>query len=99
MNMIFNMVVTVSVSSFDCDFDVNMCTWSQSVTEYFDWSRNTGSTNSYNTGPNEDHTTGKNELSREKIFRGFRLVSTKAELNNHRFTAIFAQLKYGEIFV
>ena len=99
MNMILNMVVTVSVSTLDCDFDVDLCTWFQGETDDFDWLRNTGSTSSLNTGPNGDHTTGKNELSREKLFRGFRLVSTKAELNSHRFTAIFAQLIYGEIFV
>ena len=79
MNMIFNMVVTVSVSTLDCDFDESRCTWVQGETDDFDWTRNTGSTGSYGTGPNGDHTSGKNELSREKLFRGFRLVSTKAE--------------------
>ena len=100
MNMIFNMVVTVSVSPLDCDFEVNECTWLQSDTDISDWIRYFGNTQTPNTGPNGDHTTGKNEqLSREKIFRGFRLVSTKAELKSHIFTAIFAQLIYGEIFV
>ena len=79
MNMTFYMVVTVLVSTLDCDFDVNMCTWFQGDTDDFDWSRNTGSTGSINTGPNADHTSGMNKLSREKLFRGFRLVSTKAE--------------------
>ena len=63
MNMIFNMVVTVSVSPLDCDFDVNTCTWVQGDTDDFNWSRISGSTPSNNTGPNGDHTTGKNELS------------------------------------
>ena len=99
MNMIFNMVATVLVSTLDCDFDVNKCTWCQGDADDFDWTRHTGPTVSDDTGPNADHTTGKNELSQEKLFWGFRIVSTKAELNSHRFTAIFVQLIYGKIFV
>ena len=93
------MVVTVLVSTLDCDFDVNMCTWVLGDTDDFNWLRGTGNTPSGNTGPNGDHTTGKNELSRERLYRGFRIVSTKANMNSHRFTAIFAHLIYGEIFV
>ena len=81
MNMIFNMAVIVSVSSLDCNFDANMCTWTQGLAdpEGFGWYMQSGPTQSSATGPNEDHTTGTNELCHEKAyFRGFLTSSDKS---------------------
>ena len=101
MNVVSNMDVNVSVSSLDCDFDANLCTWAQGSADDFDWSRKNGTTYTQDTGPNGDHPTGTNELRHEKTYyRGFRPVPTKAILNSHRrFIVIVAQLIYAEIFV
>ncbi|XP_057298293.1 MAM and LDL-receptor class A domain-containing protein 2-like isoform X2 [Hydractinia symbiolongicarpus] len=42
--------------SQDCDFEKDTCKWTQSKTDKFDWSRQTGSTGSSGTGPKRDHT-------------------------------------------
>ncbi|XP_075340361.1 zonadhesin-like [Odontesthes bonariensis] len=42
--------------NLDCSFDDNLCSWSQTVTDAFDWSWNTGSTPTLMTGPSADHT-------------------------------------------
>ena len=54
--------VFFSVSSFDCDFEAGLCSWTQTSTDNFDWSRNSGSTSSTGTGPTGDHTTGKDPI-------------------------------------
>ncbi|GCB77594.1 hypothetical protein scyTo_0020009, partial [Scyliorhinus torazame] len=41
----------------DCNFDVDLCNWTQSKTDNFDWKRISGSTPSSHTGPSYDHTT------------------------------------------
>ncbi|XP_053507428.1 MAM and LDL-receptor class A domain-containing protein 1 isoform X2 [Ictalurus furcatus] len=46
------------VCTFDCNFDNNLCTWSQLVTDVFDWTRHSGTTSTAMTGPSSDHTTG-----------------------------------------
>ncbi|XP_065118167.1 MAM domain-containing protein 2-like [Paramisgurnus dabryanus] len=47
-----------AVCSLNCDFDGDICAWSQMPTDAFDWTRHTGSTPSSMTGPSSDHTTG-----------------------------------------
>ncbi|XP_073714477.1 MAM and LDL-receptor class A domain-containing protein 1-like [Misgurnus anguillicaudatus] len=47
-----------AVCSLNCDFDGDICAWSQMPTDAFDWTRHTGSTPSLMTGPSSDHTTG-----------------------------------------
>ncbi|KAJ7356101.1 hypothetical protein OS493_027029, partial [Desmophyllum pertusum] len=46
-------------ASTPCDFDYGLCPgWRQSYSDVFNWTRNTGSTQSSNTGPDSDHTCG-----------------------------------------
>ncbi|KAH0624212.1 hypothetical protein JD844_007761 [Phrynosoma platyrhinos] len=47
-----------SPCDFSCSFDVDFCSWTQSNTDSFDWTRHKGPTSSTNTGPSYDHTTG-----------------------------------------
>nr|KAG5689549.1 hypothetical protein BaRGS_022052 [Batillaria attramentaria] len=42
----------------NCDFEKDMCTWSNTRGDQFDWLRSTGSTPSQYTGPSTDHTQG-----------------------------------------
>ncbi|KAH9500040.1 hypothetical protein Btru_076223 [Bulinus truncatus] len=44
-----------------CDFEVDLCGWSDDLTDQFDWSRNKGETPTANTGPMFDHTTNSSE--------------------------------------
>ncbi|KAM9439245.1 uncharacterized protein Hap1MRO34_026562 [Clarias gariepinus] len=46
------------VCTFNCNFDSNLCTWSQLATDVFDWMRHSGPTTTAMTGPSSDHTTG-----------------------------------------
>ncbi|XP_078575824.1 MAM domain-containing glycosylphosphatidylinositol anchor protein 1-like [Branchiostoma floridae x Branchiostoma japonicum] len=41
-----------------CDFEANVCQYTQDTTDDFQWTRNSGWTRSYGTGPTGDHTTG-----------------------------------------
>ena len=43
-----------------CNFERDMCQWSQDATDDFDWTRQAGGTPSTNTGPTYDHTVGDN---------------------------------------
>ncbi|XP_069753664.1 IgGFc-binding protein-like isoform X1 [Narcine bancroftii] len=43
--------------ALDCNFDSDLCRWTQSKTDTLDWKRISGSTPSFNTGPAFDHTT------------------------------------------
>ncbi|XP_042314484.1 MAM and LDL-receptor class A domain-containing protein 1-like [Sceloporus undulatus] len=45
--------------NFSCSFDVDFCSWTQSDTDSFDWTRHKGPTSSTTTGPSYDHTTGE----------------------------------------
>ena len=48
--------VFISASTYDCDFEVDMCSWTQSYGDTFDWTRQMGLTASVGTGPDGDHT-------------------------------------------
>ena len=63
----FVSITELSVSLYDCDFEVDTCSWMQGATDDFDWSRNNGPTGSSNTGPNGDHTTGKPQITSENV--------------------------------
>ncbi|KAL7387655.1 hypothetical protein ABVT39_026836 [Epinephelus coioides] len=46
------------VCQLDCNFEQDLCQWSQLLTDVFDWTRHSGSTPTMLTGPSSDHTTG-----------------------------------------
>ena len=46
---------------FSCNFDGDLCGFTQSRNDKFDWTQNSGSTPSGGTGPIGDHTSGKGE--------------------------------------
>ncbi|XP_054838264.1 MAM domain-containing protein 2-like [Eublepharis macularius] len=44
---------------FSCSFDTDLCSWTQSAYDNFDWIQHKGPTPSRRTGPPSDHTTGE----------------------------------------
>uniref|UniRef100_A0A3P9CXZ6 MAM domain-containing protein n=1 Tax=Maylandia zebra TaxID=106582 RepID=A0A3P9CXZ6_9CICH len=50
------------VCNLDCNFDSNLCSWDQTITDAFDWTWQRGSTPTLMTGPSADHT-GANSAS------------------------------------
>ncbi|TNM97729.1 hypothetical protein fugu_013975 [Takifugu bimaculatus] len=46
------------VCNAECNFDRHLCSWSQTVTDAFDWTWQSGSTPTPMTGPSADHTGG-----------------------------------------
>ncbi|XP_051260918.1 zonadhesin-like isoform X2 [Dicentrarchus labrax] len=46
------------VCQLNCNFEQDLCQWSNILTDVFDWTRNSGSTPTMMTGPSSDHTTG-----------------------------------------
>lgn len=46
------------VCNAECNFDRHLCSWSQTVTDAFDWTWQKGSTPTPMTGPSADHTGG-----------------------------------------
>ncbi|KAH3887675.1 hypothetical protein DPMN_011693 [Dreissena polymorpha] len=44
---------------FVCNFDTDVCGWTQDTTDNFDWTRYRGSTTTAGTGPTNDHSGGK----------------------------------------
>ncbi|KAK7473655.1 hypothetical protein BaRGS_00035133, partial [Batillaria attramentaria] len=47
---------TITQGQFSCNFDTNLCAWTQDKTDVFDWQRTKGSTPTVGTGPTSDHT-------------------------------------------
>ena len=45
-------------SIYDCTFEQNFCSWTQSLADNFNWTRQQGASPSLQTGPDSDHTTG-----------------------------------------
>jgi hypothetical protein len=43
------------VQTLECSFDYDLCSWNQSDSDDFDWTRNSNSTFSVGTGPSRDH--------------------------------------------
>ncbi|XP_056598963.1 zonadhesin-like [Triplophysa dalaica] len=46
------------ICGLNCDFESDICSWTQLLTDVFDWTRQIGSTPTLKTGPSSDHTTG-----------------------------------------
>ena len=44
-----------------CNFEKDLCTWTQDTDDIFDWTRDSGGTSSWLTGPGRDHTTGQSQ--------------------------------------
>ena len=44
------------VDPLDCNFERDLCEWTQMRNDQFDWLRIRGKTKSSGTGPNNDHT-------------------------------------------
>uniref|UniRef100_A0A3Q2TJU8 Zonadhesin n=1 Tax=Fundulus heteroclitus TaxID=8078 RepID=A0A3Q2TJU8_FUNHE len=78
-----NFQLLISVCELDCDFEQDLCQWSQLLTDVFDWERQNGSTPTSNTGPLSDHTTGGSghylyiEANRASLGDTARLVSAE----------------------
>lgn len=53
---------TPNTGPFNCNFDQNLCSWTQDKTDNFDWIRKTGSTATANTGPTSGHLGSKPDL-------------------------------------
>ena len=47
-----------SSANMDCDFESNLCGWTNDRRDDFDWRRRRGSTPTAGTGPSTDHTKG-----------------------------------------
>ncbi|XP_056247120.1 zonadhesin-like [Seriola aureovittata] len=47
-----------SACQLHCNFEQDLCHWSQLLADVFDWTRHSGSTPTMMTGPSSDHTTG-----------------------------------------
>ncbi|XP_041804903.1 zonadhesin [Chelmon rostratus] len=51
-------VTKPSVCQLHCNFEQDLCQWSQLLADVVDWTRHSGSTPTMMTGPSSDHTTG-----------------------------------------
>ena len=45
-------------TDWNCDFELDLCMYTQALDDNFDWTRHFGGTASTNTGPSVDHTKG-----------------------------------------
>ena len=46
-------------ANIDCDFETNLCGWTNDVHDDYDWKYHKGRTPTAGTGPSTDHTTGE----------------------------------------
>jgi hypothetical protein len=60
-----------------CNFEKDLCFWTQDVVDDFDWTRGQGSTWSYQTGPGRDHT-----LCKFQFLKIFLLILSCGTLRN-----------------
>lgn len=53
----FYKIFTGPAQPADCDFEMDLCRWTQHTgDDQFDWTRMSGSTSTQTTGPSVDHT-------------------------------------------
>jgi hypothetical protein len=52
------MFICLEIDKFSCDFEDNICQWTQDKSDDFDWIRNQAFTPAEGTGPHTDHAKG-----------------------------------------
>lgn len=52
------------LAQFDCSFDNGLCSWTQDISDYKDWTIQSGPTTTGGTGPSGDHTSGGKKSDR-----------------------------------
>lgn len=52
-----------------CNFEQDLCRWTQDTDDDFEWTRDSGGTASYMTGPGRDHTKGEFVRRQESCLR------------------------------
>ena len=67
---------TETESSYDCSFEQGLCTWTQDMTDDFNWTRSQGPTGTMMTGPIIDHTLGTGKLNRHEQLGFFSLYNS-----------------------
>uniref|UniRef100_A0A3Q4HK08 MAM domain-containing protein n=1 Tax=Neolamprologus brichardi TaxID=32507 RepID=A0A3Q4HK08_NEOBR len=74
------------ICNLDCNFDSNLCSWNQMITDAFDWTWQRGSTPTLMTGPSADHTGDGHYLYIEANSASYgdtaRLISSDSECSN-----------------
>lgn len=83
------------VCNYECSFDSNLCSWSQMMTDAFDWTWTSGSTPTLMTGPSADHTGGwlKNKEN-HGIQKGWRTWPKKGLMTTFLFFVFFTGGRY-----
>ncbi|XP_035658189.1 MAM and LDL-receptor class A domain-containing protein 1-like [Branchiostoma floridae] len=91
---------TPGPGTFDCDFETDICGWTQAGDDDFDWTRNLGTTGSTQTGPSTDHTTGTGyyiyiETSGQSLNQTARVLSPQLPGSGQRCLTFYYHM-YGQ---
>ncbi|XP_022096502.1 MAM and LDL-receptor class A domain-containing protein 1-like [Acanthaster planci] len=78
---------TVWPATYDCDFEQDMCSYTDATDDDFDWRRLSGATGSSQTGPSVDHTLGTSAGYYIYIEVSFQSSGDKARLESPIITA------------
>ncbi|XP_063956551.1 MAM and LDL-receptor class A domain-containing protein 1-like [Lytechinus pictus] len=83
--------IVIPVGPANCDFEGGLCSFTQDSTDDFDWTRNSGPTNTANTGPDDDHThAGSSTIAGSYMYTeaDSTSIGQSARLNSALFTPI-----------
>ncbi|XP_005091598.2 MAM and LDL-receptor class A domain-containing protein 1 [Aplysia californica] len=69
-----------------CNFEVDLCGWTQNTDDDYDWRRNSGPTPSFSTGPSGDHTLGSASGAYIYTEASFGIAGETAKLTSDRVT-------------
>ena len=61
----------IAIGPFSCNFENDLCKWTQSSSDHFNWTHHQGYTSSSGTGPSFDHTRGQGEICLSAILTRF----------------------------